>query len=1073
MLLSGVVRNRKLALTSVVRSQQDAASRQRFISTDSADHGHNNSNIDNNDLSQYSFWNYCRGGCTWDDVNHSVLGTSSPLNFRVHRFVLQWDLWVHLIMSTSSLIPYFFSHSQIARLYPIAVWCFYNALFFVPTRPAEKYIGKTGRFISKIKNSFTKSMDGLVTPRVLPVLSISFLLLALSLGTTGTTIGGAPLCFNTCRKCLSSWENAVSIRDYTSDPYAPEPDPYKVQCGYINGKELIGFYTMVQVAFLLFVTTIAALAGCLAWKVADDEVLEREESVEWLMKEDLRAYEVRDDMLRRFGAPGSNIRPDGSPTWVIFGVVSALTFTLLGWHNWYALSPSHTATILIVLNLLSIMMSSLMLHLGFFGRILALYKRNFMRVQYLTQRLDELGEYSLDAWWNCRNFVLNDDLALDYDIGGLAVSFAALVTFASFFYLIKLYMEEGFASIMHSPGSYCAYSCMYYTTCLIKIFTLATETFEEQRRHATALQELSTKLLRTVIAANSSSVTPTIESPTGIIGYAAHDQSESEIGGDPYNDNAYKGKLVPDAEDGFYLEDDDVGDLYDDSSSKSYATGKINHRIYLDASAGQIGDAASVGHPFQGTNRYSSGMVGAPNTIDIPLDHISDDFTTSAELPSRYRQDDHDPKNSALFVHTDYDQLYSGLNEDERAAENARDLDYEQEREKDRLRTPVDPDVSKYTMTSAAVNNQTNSLNFRMVTLENNIINTKVGQDRNQIGDQISGEPENRSNYDNAMLKNTKWSPQNILSISNTNRGNISNINGIIDSEQERGKTRFNALFEYAFGGWNGSSNNAYEANDFDLTGNRESTVSMMNTVGENISDIESRGGILEGGVVSPSGSFTLSKASSPRNFSPLHTHISTLSSEGKSGNTWVNPSLKVTTSYVNLQSSSTAEDATVDTHGGGGENLSQDIINQGTNSVHGNTSTIGGGMKNLHNLSVNTSRDYNHLQPIDPTVAVSSVGIDISAEVTPGTRPSSIGDATSSLRSPSLHRQLSYTANIESKRQTLAEMISQIRKYDPYPCMLGIPIMPAIFATSKIYIFFAFLLLGAHAMTFCMHLIL
>jgi len=65
-----------------------------------------------------------------------------------------------------------------------------------------------------------------------------------------------------------------------------------------------------------------------------------------------------------------------------------------------------------------------MLHLGFFGRILALYKRNFMRVQYLTRRLNDLGPgldmgngSSLEAWWNCRNFVLNDDLALDYPHG--------------------------------------------------------------------------------------------------------------------------------------------------------------------------------------------------------------------------------------------------------------------------------------------------------------------------------------------------------------------------------------------------------------------------------------------------------------------------------------------------------------------------------------------------------------------------------------------------------------------------------------------------------------------------------
>ena len=44
MLLSGVVRNRKLALSSVVRAQRDASDRQRLQSSDSNDHGHNSAN---------------------------------------------------------------------------------------------------------------------------------------------------------------------------------------------------------------------------------------------------------------------------------------------------------------------------------------------------------------------------------------------------------------------------------------------------------------------------------------------------------------------------------------------------------------------------------------------------------------------------------------------------------------------------------------------------------------------------------------------------------------------------------------------------------------------------------------------------------------------------------------------------------------------------------------------------------------------------------------------------------------------------------------------------------------------
>ena len=50
-------------------------------------------------------------------------------------------------------------------------------------------------------------------------------------------------------------------------------------------------------------------------------------------------------------------------------------------------------------------------------------------------------------------------------------------------------------ALMEPPGSYCAYMCLYLTMCLIKIFTLATSTFEEQQRHILALQNKSISLL--------------------------------------------------------------------------------------------------------------------------------------------------------------------------------------------------------------------------------------------------------------------------------------------------------------------------------------------------------------------------------------------------------------------------------------------------------------------------------------------------------------------------------------------------------------------------------------------------
>jgi hypothetical protein len=49
-------------------------------------------------------------------------------------------------------------------------------------------------------------------------------------------------------------------------------------------------------------------------------------------------------------------------------------------------------------------------------------------------------------------------------------------------FLHQIY-REGLQAMLEPPGSYLAYACMYITCCLIKLFTLATNTYEEQHRH--------------------------------------------------------------------------------------------------------------------------------------------------------------------------------------------------------------------------------------------------------------------------------------------------------------------------------------------------------------------------------------------------------------------------------------------------------------------------------------------------------------------------------------------------------------------------------------------------------------
>jgi hypothetical protein len=409
-------------------------------------------------------------------------------SLRVHKFSFQWDLVVHLSVCILSLCPFFFTGNRIYSMLPLSVWAFYHVLFLLGPKQANLVIPGFGKF----KQSFKTILEEFFPPKLLPVLSISFLLVALSLGVTGHRLGGPPLCYHPCGICLAQWSNSITLDAANAESI----DPYRHGCGYANGKELLSYYTMAQTSFLLFFTVVVAMAVCLGWRIADEERDERAQAEAWLKRESPSAFELRNELITKFGPPASSIRPEGGPAWVFFGVTAAVTFTLLGWHNWYVLSPSPSATLLIILNLLTIIMTTLILHLGFFGRLLALYRRNYQRVACLTAFLRTASEAELESWWDCRTFVLNDDLSLDYDIGGLAVSATFLIDVFVFITLLaQVFREGGYNAMLEPPGSYCAYALMYVSTCMIKIFTLATNTYEEQHRHISELQNISAKLL--------------------------------------------------------------------------------------------------------------------------------------------------------------------------------------------------------------------------------------------------------------------------------------------------------------------------------------------------------------------------------------------------------------------------------------------------------------------------------------------------------------------------------------------------------------------------------------------------
>lgn len=100
---------------------------------------------------------------------------------RVHKFTFQWELAIHILVCILSLTPFFFTGRRLYSLIPISVWVFYNVLFITGPQFANKLIPRFG----KVKLSFKATIEEFFSAKLLPVLSISFLCVVLSLAVTG------------------------------------------------------------------------------------------------------------------------------------------------------------------------------------------------------------------------------------------------------------------------------------------------------------------------------------------------------------------------------------------------------------------------------------------------------------------------------------------------------------------------------------------------------------------------------------------------------------------------------------------------------------------------------------------------------------------------------------------------------------------------------------------------------------------------------------------------------------------------------------------------------------------------
>lgn len=128
----------------------------------------------------------------------------------------------------------------------------------------------------KFKRNFKAAVEEFLPPKLFPVFSLSFALVVASLALTAYHLEGPPLCYSSCGSCLRRWKRAIPLAEGSLGELSSEEQD--LGCGYENGRELLGYYTIAQSGFLPWLAVIIGLMTCMAWRVAEEELEGRREA---------------------------------------------------------------------------------------------------------------------------------------------------------------------------------------------------------------------------------------------------------------------------------------------------------------------------------------------------------------------------------------------------------------------------------------------------------------------------------------------------------------------------------------------------------------------------------------------------------------------------------------------------------------------------------------------------------------------------------------------------------------------------------------------------------------------------
>lgn len=83
------------------------------------------------------------------------------------------------------------------------------------------------------------------------------------------------------------------------------PSPRRGAFVYTLFQELLAFYTVSQSAILIYLAVMTGLLTCLAWRVSEEELAQRQAAESRLKGQNPRAFELRERMILEHGRPGS------------------------------------------------------------------------------------------------------------------------------------------------------------------------------------------------------------------------------------------------------------------------------------------------------------------------------------------------------------------------------------------------------------------------------------------------------------------------------------------------------------------------------------------------------------------------------------------------------------------------------------------------------------------------------------------------------------------------------------------------------------------------------------------------